>query len=153
VIDGPNGDESLIRPNQLFAISLGRELLPPLQTKSVVETAFLHLWTPLGVRTLAPGSPGYEPTYGGPLERRDQAYHNGTVWPWLFGPLMGAHDQVHHDRDAIADFMHPFVNHLREACVGQVSEVFDAEPPHRPGGCFAQAWSVGQLLSMWRVCE
>lgn len=153
VIDGPNGDESLIRPNQLFAVSLGRELLPPLQSKAVVESAFLHLWTPLGVRTLAPGSPGYEPAYGGSVERRDQAYHNGTVWPWLFGPLMGAHHQVHHDRDAIADFMHPFVNHLREACVGQVSEVFDAEPPHRPGGCFAQAWSVGHLLSMWRVCE
>jgi len=152
VIDGPDGDEALVRPNQLFAVSLGNDLLPPLQARALVETALLNLWTPLGVRTLAPGSPGYEPTYGGSLDRRDQAYHNGTVWPWLFGPLMAAHEVVHKDRDAIADFMHPFVNHLREACVGQVSEVFDAEPPHRPGGCFAQAWSVGQLLSMWRVC-
>lgn len=152
VIDGPDGDETLVRPNQLYAVSLGRELLPPFHAKALVETAMLDLWTPLGVRTLAPGSPGYEPHYGGPVDRRDQAYHNGTVWPWLFGPLMAAHEQVHHDRDAVADFMHPFVNHLREACVGQVSEVFDAEPPHRPGGCFAQAWSVGQLLAMWRLC-
>lgn len=152
VIDGPNGDEALVRPNQLFAVSLGRDLLPPLQARSVIDEAFLRLWTPLGVRTLAPGSTGYQPLYDGPVERRDQAYHNGTAWPWLFGPLMNGHEAIHHDHDAVADFMHPFVNHLREACLGQVSEVFDAEPPHRPGGCFAQAWSVGQLLSIWRVC-
>jgi len=152
-IDGPNGDESLVRPNQLYAVSLGRDLVPPLQSKSIVERAMLQLWMPLGVRTLAPGSPGYEPSYGGPVERRDQAYHNGTAWPWLFGPLMHAHERVHQDHDAIADFLHPFVNHLREACLGQVSEVFDAEPPHRPGGCFAQAWSVGELLTLWRVCR
>lgn len=152
-IDGPNGDEALVRPNQLFAVSLGRELVPPLQSKAIVERAMLDLWMPLGVRTLAPGSPGYEPSYGGPLERRDQAYHNGTAWPWLFGPLMHAHDRVHGDHDAVADFLHPFVNHLREACLGQVGEVFDAEPPHRPGGCFAQAWSVGELLDLWQLCR
>ncbi len=152
-LDGPGGEDLLIRPNQLFAVALGRDLLPPLQAKAVVDRCFLDLWMPLGVRTLAPGSPGYEGRYGGPVERRDQAYHNGTAWPWLFGPLMRAHDRVHHDHDAVADFMHPFVNHLREACVGQVSEVFDAEPPHAPGGCFAQAWSVAELLSIWRICR
>ncbi|MBM4113528.1 MAG: glycogen debranching protein, partial [Phycisphaerae bacterium] len=152
-IDGPGGHDSLVRPNQLVAVSLGRDLLPPLQAKSVVDRCMLDLWMPLGVRTLAPGSPGYEPRFGGPQERRDQAYHNGTAWPWLFGPLMKAHERVHQDHEAIADFMHPFVNHLREACVGQVSEVFDAEPPHGPGGCFAQAWSVAAPLSLWHFCR
>lgn len=153
VLDGPGGAEAVVRPNQLFAVSLGRDLLPPVQALRTVERCLLDLWMPLGVRTLAPGSPGYRGIYAGPVHERDEAYHMGVAWPWLFQPLMAAHLRVHHDPAAVADFMHPFVNHLREACVGQVSEVFDGDPPHRPGGCFAQAWSVASLLELWGRCR
>jgi len=145
---GPN-DPSL-RPNQLFALSLPFPLLSAAQRKSVVRAVEAALLTPVGLRTLAPGEPGYAAHYrGGPAER-DLAYHQGTVWPWLLGPYVRAYllafgrsgETLRHCRG----LLNALEAHLDESC--SVSEVFDAEPPFRPGGCPAQAWSVAELIQL-----
>jgi glycogen debranching enzyme len=121
----------------------------------VVDVVERELLTPVGLRTLARGEPGYVPHYrGGPAER-DGAYHQGTVWPWLLGPFVRALLRVRgrtaetlaHGRALFA----ALERHLDEACIGHVSEVFDAEPPHRPGGAPAQAWSVAEPLSLLSI--
>ncbi len=148
VIDGPCGNDESIRPNQLFAAVHDDGPLPLGQRKSIVDFCMARLWTPQGIRTLDAANPTYRSTYDGSPTARDEAYHQGTVWPWLFAPMMLSHFAVHKDRGAITDFMAPFANHLREAGLGTVSEVFGADPPHEPGGCFAQAWSVAALLEV-----
>ena len=109
-----------------------------------------ELLTPYGLRTLSPGDPLYAPHYGGDPVRRDSAYHQGTVWPWLLGPFIEAYLRVHeHSDQAVAqasEWMEPLRVRMSEYGLGQVSEVCDAEPPYSPGGCIAQAWSVAQLL-------
>lgn len=148
VLDGPSGPERQVRPNQLFATRFGAELLPPGQCASIVDRCMSELWTPTGVRTLAPTDSAYRGVYSGNQASRDEAYHQGTVWPWLFAPLMKSHYGVHGDLGAIEDFLFPFGNHLREAGLGSVSEVFSGDPPHEPGGCPAQAWSVAAILEI-----
>jgi glycogen debranching enzyme len=147
---GPN-DPSL-RPNQLFALSLPFPLLSAAQRRSVVRAVEEALLTPYGVRTLAPGEPGYAAHYrGGPAER-DLAYHQGTVWPWLLGPYARAYllafgrsaETLGHCRG----LLRALEAHLDEACLGSVSEVFDAEAPYRPGRAPAQAWSVAELIQL-----
>ncbi|MSR69204.1 MAG: glycogen debranching protein [Phycisphaerales bacterium] len=146
VIDTPNGNDGSIRPNQLFAALRDDGPLPLGQRKSIVDLCMIQLWTPQGLRTLDAANPSYRSQYrGGPTER-DEAYHQGTVWPWLFAPMILSRFSVQNDRAEITDFMTPFANHLREAGLGTVSEVFSGDPPHDPGGCFAQAWSVAALL-------
>jgi glycogen debranching enzyme len=115
-----------------------------------------RLWTPLGLRSLAPGEPGYAPRYEGGVRERDGAYHQGTVWPWLLGPFVEAWLRVRGDtREARAEarerFLAPLHAHLGEAGLGHISEIADAEPPHRPRGCPFQAWSLGELLRLERV--
>ncbi|TVQ62937.1 MAG: hypothetical protein EA378_03745 [Phycisphaerales bacterium] len=148
-----------VRPNQVFAVSLEHSALTPEQQLGVVRTVRERLWTPRGVRTLAPGSPGYRPRFRGPLFELDGAYHNGTAWPWLAGPLAEAWWRAH-GRDASARaearaMLEPLVEQLDADCPGAIAEVFDAEgdarEPQRAGGCFAQAWSVAEVLRVWGV--
>ncbi len=153
VIDGPDGADASIRPNQLFAVSLPDSPLPEGQRRAVVDLCMSRLWTPAGVRTLDAADPRYIGHYSGTPEQRDSAYHMGTAWPWLFGPLLTAHLSVHRDADAVMDFLLPYANHLREAGLGSVSEVHDGDAPHSPGGCPMQAWSVAAALKVWRLCE
>lgn len=147
VIDGEKGDDTSCRPNQLFAISLPNPILDRDKWKPVLHTAEERLLTPFGLRSLAPGHPDYKPQYYGDLRSRDAAYHQGTVWSWLIGPFVDAWLKVYPDR--IHDcwqFIEGFDCHLSEACIGTISEVFDAEAPYAPRGCAAQAWSVAEVL-------
>jgi glycogen debranching enzyme len=150
VVDGEGGNDPSLRPNQLYAVSLCEDLLEPARAKLVVKVVQDHLLTPVGLRTLAPGHPDYRPRYEGGVVERDGAYHQGTVWPFLLGPFVTAWIKVHGATPEAGrrarSFFDGLERHLAEACLGQVSEVFDAEPPHRPRGCFAQAWSVAEPL-------
>jgi glycogen debranching enzyme len=101
------------------------------------------------LRSLAPREPRYIGRYGGDPVQRDGAYHQGTVWTWLLGPFVTAHYRVHGDAAAALDFMRDIPAHLREACVGQVSEIMDGDAPFTPCGCFAQAWGVAEILRAW----
>jgi predicted glycogen debranching enzyme len=147
VIDAPGlREDASIRPNQIFAVSLNAGLLYDEQARSVVEVCARELLTPLGLRSLARGDAAYAARFhGGPLQR-DGAYHQGTVWSWLSGPFALAHFAVHGDADHALALLAGMAPHLDEACIGQVSEVFDADAPHTPGGCFAQAWGVSETL-------
>ena len=115
-----------------------------------MEVVREQLLTPVGLRSLAPGHPDYKPTYDGDLRSRDAAYHQGTVWAWLIGPFVDAWLRLHPGRPQDArKFLDGFVPHLGEACLGSISEVFDAEAPYTPRGCIAQAWSVAEVLRCW----
>jgi predicted glycogen debranching enzyme len=150
VIDGPNGDDAACRPNQLLAISLTHPILDPSKWKPVVQTVHRRLWTPVGLRSLAPGHPDYKAKYFGDLRARDAAYHQGTVWAWLVGPLIDARLKVYpEDRAGAHELLQGFIPHLDQACIGSISEVFDAEPPFTPRGCISQAWSVAEVLRCW----
>ncbi|MDD4891571.1 MAG: amylo-alpha-1,6-glucosidase, partial [Phycisphaerae bacterium] len=149
---GPDSCPSrLVRPNQLFAVSLGSSPLPVAVQRQVVEIAVARLLTPMGLRTLAPGEPGYCPRCTGSRDQRDAAYHQGTVWAWLMGPFVEAYLRVNEfsvaaKRQAAA-WLSPLLEHMnRSGCLGQISEIFDAEPPFTPRGAFAQAWSVAEVL-------
>ena len=106
-----------------------------------------RLLTPFGLRSLAPGHPDYKSKYYGDLRSRDAAYHQGTVWAWLIGPFLDAWLKVHpDDRPGAQKLLAGFDQHLSDACVGSIGEIFDAEPPYVPRGCVAQAWSVAEVL-------
>jgi len=145
-----SGADSSMRPNQIFAVSLPYPLLEADQALRVVEAVEWELLTPYGLRTLSPRDPNYRGHYGGDPRSRDSAYHQGTVWPWLLGPFLTAYVRVHgssaESRDRVARFLDPLRQHLWQAGLGQISEVFDGDPPHHPGGCIAQAWSVAEIL-------
>lgn len=150
VVDGQPGDDAACRPNQLFAIALDHPVLDRERWEPVLRVAADRLLTPVGLRSLAPGHPDYKPTYDGDLRARDAAYHQGTVWAWLIGPFVDAWLRVHPgDLSRARTFLEGFVPHLGEACLGSISEVFDAEPPYTPRGCVAQAWSVAEVLRCW----
>jgi predicted glycogen debranching enzyme len=150
VIDGETGDERSIRPNQLFAIALPHAVLHPDRWDAVLRKCVETLLTPMGLRTLAPGQPNYIPRYDGNLRARDAAYHQGTVWAWLIGPLVDAWLKAYPDDfNTVTAFLEGFVAELHEACLGSISEIFDAEAPYTPRGCVAQAWSVAEVLRSW----
>ncbi|HTU26095.1 MAG TPA: amylo-alpha-1,6-glucosidase [Pirellulales bacterium] len=150
VIDGPGGDDASLRPNQLFAISLPNPVLVPERWAAIVDVVERQLLTPVGLRSLAPGEPDYKPKYDGDLRARDAAYHQGTVWAWLMGPFIDAWLKTHPQQSERAgEFLRGFAAHLGEACVGSISEIFDAEAPYTPRGCVAQAWSVAEVLRCW----
>jgi predicted glycogen debranching enzyme len=147
VVDGDGGDDPACRPNQLFAIGLRYPPLDPARWSAVIDTAVAELLTPMGLRTLSPADPAYQPIYYGALRARDAAYHQGTVWPWLVGPFVDAWIKVHPD-DAVGAgrLIDPLLDHVMSAgCLGSVSEIFDPEPPYTSRGCVAQAWSVAEL--------
>ncbi len=153
LLDGPDGDDPAIRPNQLIAASLHWCPLPRERREKVVAVAMDRLWTSLGLRTLDPADPNYEGTYRGNQRLRDGAYHQGTAWPWLMGPLLAAHHALHGDREFVLAALRPFLDHLKDAGLGSISEVVDGDPPHEPGGCIAQAWSVATTLELWHAVQ
>lgn len=148
-INGDTRDASL-RPNQIFAVSLRHSMLAGDRAKKVAKKVVDELLTPVGLRSLAAGEAGYVPVYSGSPAERDAAYHQGTVWSWLIGPCIDAYRRTHPAGPAtekrICEMLSGFERHLREAAIGQISEIFDAEAPHLPRGCFAQAWSVAEVL-------
>lgn len=147
VVDGEKGDDAACRPNQIISFSLKYPVLDESRWKPVLDVVKERLLTPLGLRSLAPDHPDYKPVYDGDLRARDAAYHQGTVWAWLIGPFIDAWVKVHHDdTHGARRFLEGFKSHLSEACVGSISEIFDAEEPFAPRGCVAQAWSVAEVL-------
>jgi len=147
VVDGERGDDAACRPNQVFAISLAHPILDRARWDSVMSIVRERLLTPVGLRSLAPGHPDYKAKYFGDLRSRDAAYHQGTVWAWLIGPFVDAWLKVYpDDRAGARGLLQGFDAHLSQACVGSISEIFDAEAPYVPRGCIAQAWSVAEVL-------
>ncbi len=145
-------DDPACRPNQLLAVSLEHAVLERERWEPVVDVVGEKLLTPVGLRSLSPDHPDFKPTYHGDLQTRDAAYHQGTVWGWLIGPFVDAWLKVHpEDRAGARKFLEGFIPHLDEACVGSISEVFDAVPPFHPRGCIAQAWSVAEVLRCWAL--
>jgi predicted glycogen debranching enzyme len=147
VVNGADRDDSL-RPNQLFALSLPHDLLPNSQALRVLKTVEQRLLTPVGLRSLAPGSPGYRPRYEGNVHSRDGAYHQGTVWGWLLGPYITALVRLRgaSGRERARSLVDGLRERLSEAGLGTLSEIYDAEMPNIPRGCIAQAWSVAEIL-------
>jgi len=152
VVQGSFRDPA-IRPNQIFAVSLPHSPLDRVQQQAVFDCVSKHLLTPYGLRTLARGHEKYCPRYTGNRWQRDCASHQGSIWPWLIGSYCDAYARVHGtgkpQRKAIAGLIQNLLTHLDEAGLGSVSEIFDGDPPHRPVGCFAQAWSVAELLRIY----
>jgi len=147
VVDGPQGDDPSFRPNQIFSLSLEYPVLVRDRWEPVLRGVSDRLLTPVGLRSLAPGHPDYRSHYDGDLRTRDAAYHQGTVWAWLIGPFIDAWLRVYpDDRSGARRLLCGFEQHLGEACLGTISEVFDADAPHTPRGCVAQAWSVAEVL-------
>jgi predicted glycogen debranching enzyme len=147
VVDGENGDDDAVRPNMVFSIALPNPVLDTSRWVSVLDVAWHKLVTPVGLRSLAPGSPDYKPRYDGDLRARDAAYHQGTVWAFLAGAFADAWLKVHpRDVQGVRHLVDGLASHLREACIGSISEIFDAEEPYTPRGCVAQAWSVAEAL-------
>jgi predicted glycogen debranching enzyme len=153
VVDGEAGDDPAIRPNQVFAISLRYPVLDEARWRPTLARVREALLTPVGLRTLSPEHPQYCRRYFGDLRARDGAYHQGTVWPWLLGHFVEAWLRAFGDRPAARAMLDALPQHLREAGIGSVSEIFDAEPPYEPRGCIAQAWSVAEVLRAWLLTE
>jgi predicted glycogen debranching enzyme len=150
VVDGESGDSRLCRPNQILAISLDHPVLERSRWESVIRVVRERLLTPVGLRSLAPGEPGYHDRYFGDLRARDAAYHQGTVWAWLIGPWIDAWLRVYpEDRAGARSFLAGLLAALGRFGIGTIAEVFDAEPPYTPRGCIAQAWSVAEVLRCW----
>jgi predicted glycogen debranching enzyme len=150
VIDGENGDSTLCRPNQLFAISLDHPVLERSRWDAVMDVVQSRLLTPVGLRSLAPGEPEYKRQYFGDLRSRDAAYHQGTVWAWLIGAWIDAWLKLHPgDRAGARRFLDGCIGALGEFGLGTIGEIFDAEAPYTPRGCIAQAWSVAEVLRSW----
>jgi glycogen debranching enzyme len=140
----------------LFALSLSHPVLDQAHWQSVFQAIKDRLLTPVGLRTLSQDHPDYKADYHGDLHTRDAAYHQGTVWPWLLGPYIDAWLRVYPEqRKDARDFLDQLLErHLHEACIGSISEVFDAEGLFTPRGCIAQAWSVAEILRAWlKVAE
>ncbi len=147
VVDGPEGDDASLRPNQILALSLAFPLLMAGdRARQVLAVVTDRLLTPFGLRTLDPRDPRYLAAYHGDQQHRDAAYHMGMVWPWLLGPYCDAHVRLNGDPQAVRGLLQPFIGHLSEAGLGSISEIFEPEPPFRPVGCIAQAWSVAEIL-------
>jgi predicted glycogen debranching enzyme len=158
VIDGPGGAEnkagsndSALRPNQIFAVSLPESPLSIEQQRAVVDVCAKELLTSFGLRSLGRAEPGYQRHYGGGVQQRDSAYHQGTAWGWLLGPFALAHFRVYRDGDTAMSFLQPMLGHIKAAGLGTASEIFDGNPPFAPNGCIAQAWTVGQTLRAWEA--
>lgn len=159
VVDGPEGDDLALRPNQFIALGLGGDLIPTVQARRAFAAADAQLRAPLGIRSLAPSDPAYRGDYDGDRRSRDGAYHQGLAWLWLIGPWADSAFAVHDLTTAsgraaalalVADALTPFRAHLRLAGLGTISESATGDAPHTPVACFAQAWSVSELLRIER---
>jgi predicted glycogen debranching enzyme len=147
VVDGEKRD-SAVRPNQIFALSLPFALLNGERARKLLQKITDELFTPYGLRSLSAQDAAYRPRYIGNAFERDSAYHQGTVWGWLLGPYITALVRVEGDagRTRAVNLLKEIENHLADAGIGTISEIFDAEAPHMPRGCIAQAWSVAEIL-------
>ncbi|ABA58294.1 Glycogen debranching enzyme [Nitrosococcus oceani ATCC 19707] len=153
VIDGPEGADRAVRPNQILAVSLPHSPLDATAQAGIVRQCGRELLCSYGLRSLSPAHPAYQPHYQGDVWARDGAYHQGTVWAWLLGHYALAHYRVHGDGAAAQNLLAPVGDHLLDAGLGTVSEIFDGAPPHRPRGAPAQAWSVACVLQAWWQLE
>lgn len=149
VLEGPEGNDNAIRPNQILAVSLHHSPLDPEVQAEVVTECGHRLLCSFGLRTLDPAHADYRGQYGGDVHRRDGAYHQGTVWAWLLGHYALAEYRVSADAEAALARLEPIANHLADAGLGTTSEIFDGDPPHHPRGAPAQAWSVACVLDAW----
>ncbi len=157
VLDGPEGHDASLRPNQIFAVSFPASrsmppLLTPAQEKAVVDCS-RKLLTCVGLRSLSPDHPSYQGIYIGDQVHRDGAYHQGTVWGWLLGAYALAYWRVYGNAAAAQTWLQPMAHHLSDHGVGSLSEIFDGDPPSRPRGCIAQAWTVAEILRAWTILE
>ena len=153
VLDGPDGDDDSLRPNQIFAVSLPESPLAAAQQKGVVDACGRALLTSHGLRSLDPNHPMYQGLYGGDQRQRDGAYHQGTVWGWLIGPFVLAHLRVYGDPIKARAFLEPMANQFYTHGVGNLSEIFDGDAPMKPQGCIAQAWTIAEVLRAWLATE
>ena len=152
VLDSPDGtNDPALRPNQIFALSLPESPLTQEQQRGVIEACQQSLLTSYGLRSLDRHNPQYKGHYGGDQYDRDSAYHQGTVWGWLIGAFALAHFRVYGDRDRALSFLEPTIDHLSNAGLGSISEIFDGDAPFNPRGCIAQAWSVAEILRAWQL--
>jgi predicted glycogen debranching enzyme len=154
VIDAPgfpDGKDAALRPNQIFAVSLPESALTPEQQRAVVDVCARELLTSFGLRSLGRAEPGYRGRYAGGPEKRDESYHQGTVWGWLLGPFALAHLRVYRDAPQAMTFLEPMFGQIEAAGLGTLSEIFDGDAPFAPNGCIAQAWTVGETLRAWRA--
>jgi predicted glycogen debranching enzyme len=158
VIDSPTGNDPSFRPNQIFAVSLPSKnfdeslaLLQTAQQKMVVDKVAQKLLTSYGLRSLSTDHLNYTGIYSGNLLKRDASYHQGTTWSWLIGHFVQAHLQVYNNPQLARSFLLPIADHLNDAAIGNISEIFDGDTPFSPRGCFAQAWSVAEVLRSWKL--
>ncbi|MCB0322286.1 MAG: hypothetical protein KDD69_01900 [Bdellovibrionales bacterium] len=154
VLDGPESPlDDAIRPNQILAIGLPYSPLEAQQAKSILEVCAQELFTPVGLRSLSPRDAAYRANYGGGPWERDGAYHQGTVWTWPLGFFIRAHLKLYGDPIAARSYLDGIRSQMDQGIVGSVGEIFDAEPPHAPRGCYSQAWSVAEVLHAWDACQ
>ena len=152
VVSGTSADEQL-RCNQIWAVTQPFTMLSPEQEKAVVDAVYAHLYTPCGLRTLSPDDPQYHGVYEGVQKERDMAYHQGTTWVFPLGAYYLAHLKVYGDKDAVRADLAPMEATLREGCIGQLPEIYNGDAPAFSRGCFAQAWSVGEMLRVYEALE
>ena len=159
VIDTPDGNDTSFRPNQIFAVSLpvrGNSRTSPLtpeQQKMVVDKVGQKLLTSYGLRSLSADDYNYVGVYGGNRVERDGSYHQGSTWGWLIGHFVQAHLQVYNNPEIARSFLFPMADHLQDSCIGSISEIFDGKVPFIPRGCFAQAWSVAEVIRGWLLTQ
>lgn len=151
ILDGPEGNDDALRPNQIFAVSLPHSPLDADQQQAIVDICARRLLTSYGLRSLDCEHPDYQGSYSGDRVKRDGAYHQGTVWSWLIGPFVSAHLRVYQDKALARSFLEPLIQHLSDHGVGSVSEIFEGDAPFAPRGCPAQAWGVAELLRAWQA--
>ena len=150
VVDGPDGDDLALRPNQMLALALPHPLIEGERASLVLDAVTRELATSYGLRSLAPSDPAYRDRFEGDRRFRDGAYHQGTVWSWLVGAYVDAYERVTGDMAGALEILAPFVDHLRDGVLGSIAEIFEPEPPFDPRGCGAQAWGVSEVLRTWR---
>ncbi|MEO1134110.1 MAG: amylo-alpha-1,6-glucosidase, partial [Cyanobacteria bacterium J06639_1] len=156
VLDPPDGNDDSFRPNQIFAVSLPDRdsaypaLLDLPRRQAIVTAVARNLLTSYGLRSLHPNHPDYRDRYGGDPVQRDSGYHQGPVWGWLLGAYVRAYVQTGGSRDVGRSLLEPMRYHLRDACLGTLSEIFEGAPPFTPRGAFAQAWTVAEVLQTWQ---
>lgn len=149
VIDGPEGSDASLRPNQLFALSLTDDLVPREHARSILAVVERELLTPVGLRTLSPRDGQFQTGYRGNQWERDAAYHQGVVWPWLIGPYVDACNRVTGSCESAGKILEELPKQLTVAGVGTLAEIHEAHKPYRPVGCIAQAWSVAEVLRVY----
>jgi glycogen debranching enzyme len=153
VVDGPDGDDWTLRPNQIFAVSLPYPLLEGEEAQRVVDVVGRSLVASHGLRSLSPDDPAYRGSYSGDPARRDSGYHQGPVWTWLIGAYAEAYARAYDAPATARTFLAPFAHHLEDGGLGSISEILEGDEPHVPRGCVAQAWGVAEVLRVWRLLE